>query len=186
MVPRIILAVAIGGGIGLLIGTFGKAMGGQCPIACNPYVSTALGIVVALVLASRGEVAAARPQSEAVLLLDSQAAYEEAVSGPDKVALVEFYTTYCPVCRRQMPIIEKLADRFEGRVTVAVLDAQKVPAVAAAHGIRAVPTLIVFKDGRAVWKNVGLSGESELADVLDKYAPAPAPASSAGPTELPA
>jgi thioredoxin 1 len=176
MVPRIVLAVALGGGIGLLIGTFGKAMGGQCPIACNPYVSTALGVIVALVLASRGETSASRPSSETVLSLDSQAAYEEAISGPGKVALIEVYTTYCPACRQQMPIIERLAEQFEGRATVAVLNAQEVSSVAAAHNIRAVPTLIVFKDGQVVWKEVGVHGEEQLAAVLNRYAPAASPA----------
>jgi thioredoxin 1 len=181
MAPRIILAVAVGGGIGLLIGTFGKAMGGQCPIACNPYISTALGVVLALVLASRGEASASMPGSEAVLSLDSQAAYEEAISGPGQVTLVEFYTTYCPACRRQMPIIDRVADRFEGRATVAVVNAQEVPSVAVAHDIRAVPTLILFKDGQVVWKKVGLHKEDQLAAVLEQYAPAAGPVAAPGP-----
>jgi thioredoxin 1 len=175
MVPRIVLAVALGGAIGLIVGTFGKAMGGQCPLACNPYISTALGVVIALLLASRGEISASKPGSDVVVSIDSWAAYEEAVSGPGKVTLIEFYTPWCPACRQQMPIIERVAEQFEGRATVATLNAQEVTPAAELHNIRAVPTLILFKDGQVVWQEEGVHREQELVALLEKHAPATPP-----------
>lgn len=79
MLLRIVLGVGVGGGIGLAIGYLGKSAGGQCPIACNPYISTGLGVVIGLIFASRGGTADALVQSPNVLKLASDEQYRQAV-----------------------------------------------------------------------------------------------------------
>lgn len=163
---RIVLAVAIGGGIGLAVGSVGKALGGQCPIACNPYVSTALGVVVALALAG-STVSLESLYGPNVLRIGSEAAYDELVAGEGKVALIEFYTPQCPACRRQAPVISEMADRFAGRAAVAVVNARKASALAQRERMDALPTLVLYKDGRRAATLAGFKPEGELAALIE-------------------
>ncbi len=176
MVLRIVLAVLLGGGIGMVVGLIGKSAGGQCPIACNPYISTGLGVIVGLVLASRGGSVDAMPHSTNLLRLDTTAAYEQTVSSPGQVVLVEFYTSQCPACRAQLPALNALADRFAGKATVAVANAAALSDVAMREGIEAVPTMLVYRDGKLVETLVGLKKEKELSALLEKHLGAADPA----------
>ncbi|MGD8240736.1 MAG: thioredoxin family protein [Armatimonadota bacterium] len=168
MALRIVLAVIIGGAIGLGVGMAGRALGGQCPLLCNPYVATGLGVVVALLLASRAGGAEALLTSENLVRVDSPETYERAVGPSAGVALVAFYTRHCPSCHRQLRAVSRLADRFAGRATVAVVDANAVPAVAGEEGIRAVPTMLLYRDGEQVRRFSGVTDEEELAARVDE------------------
>lgn len=169
MALRIVLAVIIGGGIGLAIGMVGRGGGGQCPLLCNPYVSTGLGVVVALLLASR--LGAGEPVGHGanVLAPASEAEYRQLVGGTRGVVLVEFYTPYCASCRKQAVIIDALADRFAGRAVVATADADQMPAVAGELGVRGVPTMVIYRDGQAVEMLAGLTSEEDLAALIEKH-----------------
>ena len=83
------------------------------------------------------------------------------------VVLVDFWATWCPPCRTQGPIVEKIAKRYAGRVTVGKLDVDKNPKTAKRFDIRAIPTLIIFKDGKVHRQLVGLQQEQKLASELD-------------------
>jgi len=167
MITRIVLAVLLGGGIGLAIGMVGRSAGGQCPILCNPYVSTGLGVLLGLILASRSGSVSALPRSQNLVSLDSEASYRQTVAA-GKVALVEFYTNQCPACRAQLPELNALADEFAGKATVATLNAGRLSAVTKAEGIEAVPTTLIFRDGRCVETVVGMRPAKELARLLEK------------------
>lgn len=176
MVLRIALAVLMGGAIGLMVGLVGKNLGGQCPLACNPYVSTGLGVVIALILASGTGSVDALPRSRNLVPLNSEEAYHQAISGPGKVVLVEFYTPHCPACRKQLPVLSALADRFAGRATVATLNAARLGELVGHEGISAVPTMLLFRDSQRVETVVGLRSEGELTALLEKHlAPQPRP-----------
>jgi thiol-disulfide isomerase/thioredoxin len=169
MVLRIALAVLVGGAVGLTVGLVGKSLGGQCPLACNPYVSTGLGVVIALILAGGTGSVDALPRSRSLLAIDSDDAYRQAVSGTGKVTLVEFYTRYCPACRQQLPVLNVLADRFAGRAAVATVNASELSELAGREGISAVPTILVFRDGRRVETVVGFRNEPELTALLERH-----------------
>jgi thiol-disulfide isomerase/thioredoxin len=166
---RIILAVLVGGGIGLAVGMLGRSTGGQCLILCNPYVSTAVGVMVGLVLAARSEPAELEPPGASVQPLDSEAAFEEAVSGPGAAA-VEFYTARCPACRAQMPALAEAADRFAGRVSVAMVNAHSVPGAVRRFRVRGVPALLLFRDGELVGRLEGRHSAEELAQAFRRLA----------------
>ena len=83
------------------------------------------------------------------------------------VVLVDFWATWCPPCRIQGPIVEKIAKRYAGRVTVGKLDVDKNPKTAKRFNIKAIPTLIIFKDGKVHSRLVGLQQEQKLASELD-------------------
>jgi len=78
------------------------------------------------------------------------------------VVLVDFWATWCGPCRTQGPIVEQVASRVEGKAKVAKLDVDKAPNIAKRFAVSAIPTLIVFKDGKPAKQFVGLT----KADVL--------------------
>ena len=186
MVLKIAVAVFVGGGLGLAVGLLSRGMGGQCPLMCNPYVSTGIGVVLALMIASRGGASGTAPASDHLAVPASEADYRRLVDDPQGVVLVEFYGAHCPACRRQAPAIVALADRFAGRATVAVVDAGSLRAVAQAEGVTAVPTMLVYRNGERVEALVGLTEEAELADLIEGYlsdddSPAGTTSGEAGP-----
>ncbi len=81
--------------------------------------------------------------------------------------LVDFWAPWCGPCRLVAPVVEELAAEYEGRVAFAKLDTDENPEVASRHGIRSIPTLIVFRNGEAVQQVVGFRPKKELAKVLD-------------------
>jgi thioredoxin 1 len=84
------------------------------------------------------------------------------------VALIDFWATWCPPCRVQGPIVEKIAEEYRGRVRVGKLDVDGNRKSAARFEVQAIPTLIVFKDGEVARKLVGLQDENQLRAALDE------------------
>jgi len=169
MIARIVLGVVIGGGIGLAVGSLGRSMGGQCPIACNPYISTGVGVLVGLILASRGGTAESFIESANIAVLGSDREYADLVAGAEGLLLVEFFTNNCPYCVKQMPAINAIADRFAGRVQVAVANARRLPGTAEREGIRGVPSALLVRGGQTVARLVGYKPESELVSLLEDH-----------------
>jgi thioredoxin 1 len=100
-----------------------------------------------------------------VQLTDST--FQEEVLNADQPVLVDFWAVWCGPCRRIAPMIEELAEEFEGRAKVAKLDVDHNPETAMAYGIRSIPTLLFFKDGRPVDHLVGVSSKRELSQKLE-------------------
>ena len=70
--------------------------------------------------------------------------------------------TWCGPCRMQAPILEEFDKQMEGRVRVCKLDVDEVPAIAQRFGVMSIPTLIAFKDGKQLSKEVGVTSCEEL------------------------
>lgn len=85
----------------------------------------------------------------------------------DKPVLVDFYATWCPPCKQQRPVVEKLAAQYAGRVLFVAVDVDKSPQLANQYQIEAVPTLIIFRGGEQVWRKTGLTDEKQLRAALD-------------------
>ncbi|MFI3313857.1 MAG: thioredoxin [Eubacteriales bacterium] len=83
------------------------------------------------------------------------------------VTLVDFYAQWCGPCKMLTPVIEKLADRFDGTAQVAKVDVDVAGALAAQFGIMSVPTILIFKDGKLISQSSGAQPESKLASQID-------------------
>jgi thioredoxin 1 len=84
------------------------------------------------------------------------------------VSIVDFNAPWCGPCHAQEPIINRLAKRYEGRVLVAQMNIDNNQDVAATLGVRSIPTLTIFKDGKEVSRFVGLQSEDTLAAAMEK------------------
>ena len=107
--------------------------------------------------------AEAAPGHKAVVITDANF---KAVTAKG-VTLVDLWAPWCSPCRRQGPIVEAVAKLYAGRAVVGKLNVDANPATAKALGVKVIPTLIVFKDGREVKRLVGLSSEAKLKAALD-------------------
>ena len=94
---------------------------------------------------------------------------DEVIESP-KPVLVDFYADWCGPCRVVGPIVERLADEYGERLEVRKVDVDESPTLARQYGVRSIPTLVLFKDGRPAETVVGAVPRSKLAEVVDRYA----------------
>ena len=85
------------------------------------------------------------------------------------VVLVDFWATWCAPCRRLAPIVDQLADEYNGKLTVAKVDIDENPMTPSKFMVRGIPTLLLFKNGDLKETIVGLQGKDELTRVIDKH-----------------
>lgn len=83
------------------------------------------------------------------------------------VALVDFWAPWCPPCRTQGPIVESLADVFDGSAVVAKVNVDENGGVAGNYGVESIPTLVLLRDGKEVKRFVGLRQQDELTEALN-------------------
>ena len=83
-------------------------------------------------------------------------------------ALVDFWAEWCAPCRAVAPVVERVAEEFEGRLTVGKVDVDDEPELARAYGIRSIPALLVLRDGEVVEKIVGAVPFEVLSEKLER------------------
>lgn len=84
------------------------------------------------------------------------------------VVMVDFYAEWCGPCKQQAPIVEKLAQEYAGKAKIGKMDVDQNPQTGEKFGIMSIPTIMIFKDGKAVNDGIpGLQSYSKLKATLD-------------------
>jgi thioredoxin 1 len=98
----------------------------------------------------------------------NDATFDQEVLASEVPVLVDFGATWCPPCRALEPIVRRLADESVGRVKVVTVDADESPEVAKRYGVRAVPTVLVFRKGEKVASHLGMATREKLVELLGR------------------
>ena len=92
--------------------------------------------------------------------------FESLVKNSDKVVLVDFWAEWCGPCRMVGPIVEELAKEYDGKAVIGKLNVDHNPNVSMEFGVRNIPTILFFKNGKVVDKQVGAVPKAQLAAKL--------------------
>lgn len=97
----------------------------------------------------------------------TDANFEDQVINSDKPVLVDFWAEWCGPCRMVGPVVEELHNEYEGKAIVGKVNVDHNPGVSAKYGIRNIPTVLFFKNGEVVDKQVGAAPKAAYAEKLD-------------------
>lgn len=98
----------------------------------------------------------------------TDATFEQEVVNSDKPVIVDFWAVWCGPCRMIAPIMEEFASEYDGKVKIAKVDVDNNPNVAVKFGIRSIPTVLFFKDGKIVEQVIGAYPKSHFQERLEK------------------
>ncbi len=98
----------------------------------------------------------------------TDATFDEEILQPGTLALVDFWGDHCPACRQISPILKDLAEGYAGRVKIVKLHAVENMAASARFEVRAMPTVLAFRDGEVRGQLVGARKKSDFEDLIDR------------------
>lgn len=87
----------------------------------------------------------------------------------EKFVLVDFWATWCAPCRMIAPVIEKLADQYNGKIAVAKVDVDANQELSIRYGIQSIPTVMLFKEGKVEAKEIGVKPLNSFTKMLDSH-----------------
>jgi len=94
--------------------------------------------------------------------------FDNIVLSSDKPTLVDFWASWCAPCRAIAPVVEEIAGEYDGKLIVAKMNVDENPATPGKYGVRGIPTLILFKDGKVVDQVVGAVPKKQITELVDK------------------
>lgn len=93
--------------------------------------------------------------------------FDQIVLQAETPVLVDFWAAWCGPCRLVAPLVEELAEEYDGKISFVKLDVDQNPKMASKYGVMSIPTLLIFKDGKPVSTIVGFRPKAELKRSLD-------------------
>ncbi len=98
----------------------------------------------------------------------TDSSFQADVLDNDLPVLVDFWAPWCGPCRMVAPVVDELAEEYDGKVAFYKLNTDENPGIATTYGIRSIPTLLVFKGGEVSGQIVGFRPKGDLAKRLDE------------------
>lgn len=105
--------------------------------------------------------------SKITMLTEQQ--FNQQVESEKGLTLVDFYADWCGPCRMIAPVLEELADTYQGKVNIVKVNADESPAILDKYGVRGLPTLMMFENGSPVGTAVGAQPANALKGFIDQH-----------------
>ena len=99
----------------------------------------------------------------------TDASFEQDVLKAEGAVLVDYWAEWCGPCKMIAPVLDEIAETYKGKLTVAKLNIDENQETPAKHGVRGIPTLMLFKDGAVAATKVGALSKSQLQAFLDAH-----------------
>jgi len=98
----------------------------------------------------------------------NDSSFKSEVSESQIPVLVDFWAPWCGPCKMVAPVLEEISKEYEGKVKVVKLNVDESPNTATEFGIRSIPTLIMFKDGKVFEQTIGVQSKENIKQMIDK------------------
>lgn len=99
----------------------------------------------------------------------SESNFKQEVLESDKPVLVDFWAGWCAPCNMIAPAVAEIADDYDGKIKVGKVDVDANQQIAANYGLRSIPTLLLFKDGKVVESSVGVIPKQQITQLIDRH-----------------
>lgn len=97
----------------------------------------------------------------------TDATFEATIQQAEGIILVDFWAEWCGPCKMIAPILDEVAEEYDGKLTITKLNIDENPGTAPKYGIRGIPTLLLFKQGEVIATKVGALSKGQLKEFLD-------------------
>ena len=98
----------------------------------------------------------------------NDSSFKSEVTDSQMPVVVDFWAPWCGPCKMVAPVLEELAKEYEGKVKVVKLNIDENQGTATEYGVRSIPTLILFKDGKECERMIGVQSKDNLKQMIDK------------------
>jgi thioredoxin 1 len=95
--------------------------------------------------------------------------FSELLSKENELVMVDFWAEWCGPCKMLSPIVDELSQELDGKMTIGKVDVSDQQDLAAEYGVRNIPTILFFKNGELVDKQVGALPKAALQDIINKH-----------------